>query len=57
MGVEKRGVKVYVCDPNSQDKIPDDPSLHKIKREMTKHAYEHIPSTSMPLKRTKSGNG
>jgi hypothetical protein len=40
--VEKRGVKVYICDPNSQGKIPDDPTLHKIEREVTKHAYEHI---------------
>jgi hypothetical protein len=40
--VEKRGVKVYVCDPNSQGKIPDDPTLRKIEREVTKHAYEHI---------------
>jgi Eco57I restriction-modification methylase len=40
--VEKRGVKVYVCDPNSQGKIPDDPTLRKIEREVTRHAYEHI---------------
>ncbi|HYT36789.1 MAG TPA: hypothetical protein VEL49_06360, partial [Ktedonobacteraceae bacterium] len=40
--VEKRGVKVYICDPNSQGKIPDDPTLRKIEREVTRHAYEHI---------------
>src|SRR6266516_6757933 len=40
--VEKRGVKVYICDPNSQGKIPDDPALRKIEREVTRHAYEHI---------------
>src|SRR6266581_2419289 len=40
--VEKRGVKVYACDPNSQGKIPDDPTLRKIEREVTRHAYEHI---------------
>src|SRR5260221_12839456 len=40
--VEKRGVKVYICDPNSHGKIPDDPTLRKIQREVTRHAYEHI---------------
>src|SRR5260370_36991692 len=40
--VEKRGVKAYACDSNSQGKIPDDPTLRKIEREVTTHAYEHI---------------
>src|SRR5438552_17638689 len=40
--VEKRGVKVYVCDPDKQGKIPEDPQLRRIEREVTKHAYEHI---------------
>ena len=40
--VEKRGVKVYVCDPDAQGKIPADPILRKIEREVTKHAYEHF---------------
>ncbi len=40
--VEKRGVKVYVCDPDAQGKIPLDPLLRKIEREVTKHAYEHF---------------
>jgi hypothetical protein len=40
--VEKRGVKVYVCDPDAQGKIPSDPLLRKIEREVTKHAYEHF---------------
>ncbi len=40
--VEKRGVKVYVCDPNAQGKIPADHLLRSIEREVTKHAYEHI---------------
>ncbi len=40
--VEKRGVKVYVCDPDAQGKIPADPILRKIEREVTRHAYEHF---------------
>ena len=40
--VEKRGVKVYACDPDAQGKIPSDPLLRKIEREVTKHAYEHF---------------
>ena len=40
--VEKRGVKVYVCDPDVHGKIPADPILRMIEREVTKHAYEHF---------------
>ena len=40
--VEKRGVRVYVCDPDVQGKIPSDPILRKIEREVTKYAYEHF---------------
>jgi len=40
--MEKRGVKVYVCDPDSQGNIPADPILRKIEREVTRHAYEHF---------------
>src|SRR5438034_11164712 len=40
--VEKRGVKVYVCDPTSSGNIPADPILRRIESELTKHAYEHI---------------
>jgi hypothetical protein len=40
--VEKRGVKVFVCDPDAEGKIPTDGSLRKIEREVTRHAYEHI---------------
>ena len=40
--VEKRGVKVYIRDPNVQGKIPDDSILRKIERELTRYAYEHI---------------
>src|SRR6266705_2134416 len=40
--VEKRGVKVYVCDPDPKGRVPDDTRLRQIEREVTKHAYEHI---------------
>lgn len=40
--VEKRGVKVYICNPAAQGNIPADPLLRKIEREVIKHAYEHI---------------
>ena len=40
--VEKRGVKVYICDPDAQGNIPADPLLRKIEREVIKHAFEHI---------------
>jgi uncharacterized caspase-like protein len=40
--VEKRGVKVFVCDPDADGKIPTDGSLRKIEREVTHHAYEHF---------------
>src|SRR5260221_1318200 len=40
--VEKRGVKVFVCDPDAEGKIPTDGSLRKIEREVTHHAYEHF---------------
>src|SRR5579884_3457555 len=39
---EKRGVKVYVCDPDAQGKIQPVPVLRKIESELTKFAYEHI---------------
>ncbi len=39
---DKSGVKVYLCDPNAQGKIPADPILRKIERELTKSVYEHI---------------
>ncbi|HZT99997.1 MAG TPA: DNA methyltransferase, partial [Ktedonobacteraceae bacterium] len=40
--VEKRGVKVYVCDPDAQGCVPDDTRMRQIDREVTKYAYEHI---------------
>jgi hypothetical protein len=40
--VEKRGVKVFVCDPDAQGRIPTDGLLRKIEREVTHHAYEHF---------------
>src|SRR5207248_4945030 len=40
--VEKRGIKVYVCDPDAQGKIPPESLLRRIEREVTRSAYEHI---------------
>src|SRR5258708_1949974 len=40
--VEKRGVKVYICDPDAQGRVPDDTHLRQIEREVTKYAYEHL---------------
>ena len=40
--VEKRGVQVFVCDPDAEGKIPADGVLRKIEREVTRHAYEHV---------------
>ncbi len=40
--VEKSGVKVYLCDPTTQGRIPAAPILQKIERELTKNAFEHI---------------
>ncbi|HZO71935.1 MAG TPA: DNA methyltransferase [Ktedonobacteraceae bacterium] len=40
--VEKSDVKVYLCDPDSQGRIPDEKQLRLIDREVTKYAYEHI---------------
>jgi Eco57I restriction-modification methylase len=40
--VEKRGVKVFVCGPDAEGKIPTDGLLRRIEREVTRHAYEHI---------------
>src|SRR2546428_9325543 len=40
--VEKRGFKVYVCDPDAQRCMPDDTRMRLIDREVAKYAYEHI---------------
>src|ERR1700736_483482 len=40
--VEKRGVRVFVCDPNADGHIPADGVLRKIEREVTHYAYEHF---------------
>ena len=40
--VEKRGVKVFVCDPDAEGHIPADSLLRKIEHEVTRHAYEHF---------------
>jgi hypothetical protein len=39
---EKRGVKVYVCDPDAEGKVPAVATLRKIESELTKYAYEHV---------------
>jgi len=39
---EKRGVKVYLCDPDAEGKVPAVPMLRKIESELTKYAYEHV---------------
>src|SRR6266567_911031 len=40
--VEKRGVRVFVCDPNADGHIPADGVLRKIEREVIRYAYEHF---------------
>src|SRR5260370_14088570 len=40
--VEKRGVKVFVCDPDAEGRIPTDGSLRRIEREVTRHACKPI---------------
>src|SRR6266568_5499082 len=40
--VEKRGVRVFVCDPNAEGHIPADAVLRKIEREVIRYAYEHF---------------
>jgi len=40
--VEKRGVVVYVCDPDSHGAIPDTLTRRRIEKEVTKFSYEHI---------------
>jgi len=40
--VEKRGFKVYTCGPDAKGQVPSSATMHKIEREVTRHAYEHI---------------
>jgi len=40
--VEKRGVRVLVCEPDAEGRIPADGVLRKIEREVTRYAYEHF---------------
>ncbi len=40
--VEKRGVRVFVCDPDARGHIPVDGVLRKIEREVIRSAYEHF---------------
>ena len=40
--VEKRGMIVYCCEPDSEGKIPNSPIRRKIDREVAKYQYEHL---------------
>src|SRR5450755_1776206 len=40
--VEKRGVRVFVCEADAQGRIPADVVLRKIEREVIRSAYEHF---------------
>jgi Eco57I restriction-modification methylase len=40
--VEKRGVRVFVCEPNAEGRIPADGVLRKIEHEVIRSAYEHF---------------
>ncbi len=40
--MEKRGFKVYTCSPDAKGQVPGNATMHKIEREVTRHAYEHI---------------
>src|SRR6266566_7355282 len=40
--VEKRGVRVFVCDPDADGHIPADRVLRKIEHEVIRYAYEHF---------------
>ena len=40
--VEKRGVRVFVCDPDADGHIPADRVLRKIEHEVIPYAYEHF---------------
>jgi hypothetical protein len=40
--VEKRGVRVFVCEPDVEGRIPADRVLRKIDHEVIRYAYEHF---------------
>jgi len=40
--VEKRGVRVFVCEPDAKGRIPADRVLRKIEHEVIRSAYEHF---------------
>src|SRR6266567_3690081 len=40
--VEKRGVRVFVCEPDVVGRIPTDRVLRKIEHEVIRYAYEHF---------------
>jgi hypothetical protein len=39
---EKRGVQIFVCQPDSSGKIPEYNTRRKIEKQVTKSAYEHL---------------
>ena len=40
--VEKRGVRVFVCEPDAEGRIPADGVLREIEHEVIRYAYEHF---------------
>jgi hypothetical protein len=40
--VEKRGVRVFVCEPDAEGRIPADGILRRIEHEVIRYAYEHF---------------
>src|SRR5260221_1173541 len=40
--VEKRGVRVFVCESDAEGRIPADGVLRKIEHEVIRYAYEHF---------------
>ena len=39
---EKRGVQIFICEPDTSGKIPDYATRRKIENRLTKLAYEHV---------------
>lgn len=39
---EKRGVQIFICQPDGDGKIPDYTTRRKIEKQVTKAAYEHL---------------
>ena len=39
---EKRGVQIFICQSNAEDKTPNYATRLKIEKQVTKSAYEHL---------------